>query len=40
MLIGFLAVLATLTAIGVFTTESIDRPRRRRERLAVQGDAQ
>lgn len=40
MLLGFLAVLATITAIGVFATESIDRPRRRRERLAPLGDAQ
>ncbi|WP_276204581.1 hypothetical protein [Sphingomonas panacis] len=40
MLLGFLAVLATITAIGVFATERVDRPRRRRERLAPQGDAQ
>ena len=40
MLLGFLAVLATITAIGVFATESVDRPRRRSERLAPQGDAQ
>jgi len=37
---GFLLILAAFTAVGVFATESIDRPRRRKERLAGQAAAQ
>jgi hypothetical protein len=37
---GFLLALAVLTAAGVYVTESIDRPRRRTERLAKQEAAQ
>jgi hypothetical protein len=37
---GFLLVLAAITAVGVFATESVDRPRRRKERLAAQVAAQ
>lgn len=37
---GFLLILTAFTAIGVFATESIDRPRRRKERLAGQSIAQ
>ncbi|WP_242154727.1 hypothetical protein [Sphingomonas sp. BAUL-RG-20F-R05-02] len=33
---AFLLALAVMTAAGVFVTESIDRPRRRTERLAKQ----
>ncbi|MDF0489343.1 hypothetical protein PX554_14495 [Sphingomonas sp. H39-1-10] len=40
MLLAFLATLAAVTALGVFATERVDRPRRRRERLAAQGEAQ
>ena len=40
VLIGFLLVLATITGVGVFATESVDRPRRRKERLAGQAAAQ
>ncbi|CAN5388431.1 hypothetical protein BH10PSE15_BH10PSE15_07460 [soil metagenome] len=39
-LYGFLAVLAAITGLAVFATESVDRPRRRSERLAQQPDAQ
>jgi hypothetical protein len=37
---GFLLVLAAFTAVGVFATERVDRPRRRQERLAGQAAAQ
>ena len=33
-MIAFLAVLTAATALGVFMTERIDRPRRHAERLA------
>jgi hypothetical protein len=36
----FLSALAVMTAAGVFVAESIDRPRRRTERLAKQEAAQ
>ena len=36
MLIGFLAVLTLITAVGVFLTERIDRPRRAALRAAEQ----
>jgi hypothetical protein len=39
-LTAFLLILAAVTGIGVFATESVDRPRRRAERLAGHDDAQ